>query len=90
MFQILASVVDARVASVDVQRSGYAVRVVGNPDNLKLRKRTGVSGLNVNHVDLAGLVGDVDAGLTCDTSSHDVLRTDRIRGSLRKDLRVDL
>ena len=51
--------------------------LLGTPGNLGLRKRTGVSGLNVNNVDLVGLVGDVDAGLTCDTFSHDVLYADR-------------
>ena len=56
--------------------------LLGIPGNLRLRKRVGVSRLNVNNVDLAGLVGDVDVGLTCDTSGHDVLCIDRIRGSL--------
>ena len=31
LFQLLVPVVDARVISVDIQRSGYAVQVVGNP-----------------------------------------------------------
>ena len=45
---------------------------------MRLRKRMGVSGLNVNNVDLAGLVGDVKAGLMCDTSGHDALCTNHI------------
>ena len=57
-------VVDARIVSVDVQHTGYTVQVVGNPRNLELRKRTGVSGLTVNNIDLAGLIGDIDVGLT--------------------------
>jgi len=64
--------------------------LLGTPGNLELRKRTGVSGPTVNNVDLAGLVGDVDASLPCDTSGHDVLCTDRIRRSLRRDLRAYL
>ena len=56
--------------------------LLGTPGNLGLRKRTGVSRLNANNVGLAGLVGDVDADLMCDASRHDVLRIDRIQGSL--------
>jgi len=52
------------------------------PDNLGLRKRTGVSRLNANNVGLVGLVVDIDANLTYDASGHDVLRADRIKGSL--------
>ena len=60
------------------------------PGNLELRKRAGVADLTVNNVGVMGLMGDVDAGLTCDTSGHDVLCTDCIRRSLRRDLRADL
>ena len=49
-----------------------------------------MSRLNANNVGLAGLVGDVDADLTCDASGHDVLRVDRIWGSLYRDLRANL
>ena len=38
--------------------------MLGTPGNLELRKRTGVSGLTVNNIDLAGLIGDIDVGLT--------------------------
>ena len=62
----------------------------GTPSNLELSKKMGVNGPTVNNVDLAGLVGDVDAGLTCDMSYHDVLCTDRIRRGLQRDLRADL
>jgi len=64
--------------------------LLGTPGNLELRKRTGMSWLTVNNADLAGLVVDVDAGLACNTTSHDVLYRDHIQGSLRRDLRVDL
>ena len=37
--------------------------LLGTPDNLKLRKRTGMNGLNISNANLAGLVGDVDVVL---------------------------
>ena len=52
--------------------------LLGTPGNLDLRKRTGVSGLNVNYIDITGLVGDVDAGVTYDAVSHDILLTSRV------------
>ena len=81
MFHLFAPVVDVCVVSVDVQHSGYA-GLLGTPGNLGLRKRTGVSRLNANNVGFASLVRVVDADLTCDASGHDVLRADRIQGSL--------
>jgi len=33
-------------------------RLLGTPDDLELRKRKGMNGLNVNHTDLAGLTYD--------------------------------
>ena len=50
-------------------------RLLGTPGDLELRKRTGVSRLNVNHADLTGFVGNIDAGLTCDAVSHGTPRT---------------
>ena len=87
MFQLLALAIIARVVSVDVQRSGYAIRVAGNPD-LELRKGTGMNGLNISNVDLAGLMGDVDAGVTCDMISRDTLLVSRIFRGFRADLRA--
>ena len=64
--------------------------LLGTPDNLELRKRKGVAGLTFNNVGLAGLVGDIDAGLTCDAASNDALCTGHLQRSLRRDLRTDL
>ena len=58
--------------------------------NLEVRKRKGVAGLTFNNVGLAGLVGDVDAGLTCDAASNDALCAGRLWRSLRRGLRMDL
>jgi len=52
--------------------------LLGTPGNLELRKRMGVSGLNVNDASLAGLVGDVDASLTCAAVSHDTLHASHV------------
>ena len=57
---------------------------------LELRKRKGVAGLTINNVDLAGLVRDIDAGLTCDMASNDALCTGHIWRSLWRDPRADL
>jgi len=43
------------------------------PGNVELRKRKGVAKLAFDDVGLAGLMGDVDADLTCDAASHDAL-----------------
>jgi len=40
-------------------------RLLGSPGNLKLRKRKGVAKLAFDDVGLTGLMGDVDADLTC-------------------------
>ena len=42
------------------------------------RKSTGMNGLNISNANLAGLVGDVDAGVTYDAVSHNILLTSRI------------
>jgi len=49
-----------------------------------------VAGLTINNAGLAGLVRDVDAGVTRGTSSHDALCTDYVWRSLRRDPRADL
>ena len=78
MFQFPASVVDARVVSVDVQHPVMPYGLLGTPGNLELWKRMGVSGLNINNANLAGLMGDVDARLMCDAVRHDTLRASRV------------
>ena len=40
--------------------------LLGTPGDLELRKRMGMNGLNISNANLAGLMGDVDAGVTCD------------------------
>ena len=56
--------------------------LLGNPGNLELRKRKGVARLAFNDIGLAGLMGDVVAGLTYDAASNDALCTGHIRRSL--------
>ena len=51
---------------------------MGTPGDLELRKRMGMSGLSISNAILAGLVGDVDAGVTYDVVSHDILLTSRV------------
>ena len=46
--------------------------------NLELRKKTGMNGLNISNANVAGLVGDVDAGVTCDVASHGTFLVSRI------------
>ena len=50
--------------------------------NLEVRKRKGVAGLTFNNVGLAGLVRDVDTGLTCDAANNDALCVGHLRRSL--------
>ena len=50
--------------------------------NLELRKRKGVAKSAFNDVGLAGLMGEVDAGLTCDAASNDALCVGHLRRSL--------
>ena len=52
--------------------------LLGTPGNLELRKRTGLNGLNISNGNLAGLVRYVDAGVTCDVVSHDILFASRV------------
>ena len=47
--------------------------LLGTPGNLKLRKSTDMNELNISNANLAGLVGEVDAGVMCDMISHDTL-----------------
>ena len=63
--------------------------LLGTPGNLELRKRKGVARLTFNNVGLAGLVRDVDVGLTCDAASNDALCTGYVQRSLRRDPRAD-
>jgi len=56
--------------------------LLGTPGNLELRKRKGVAKLAFNDVGLAGLMGDVDVGLTCDAANHDALCTGHLWRSL--------
>jgi len=56
--------------------------LLGTPGNLELRKGKDVAGLTFNNVGLAGLVGDVDAGLTCDAANNDALYAGHLRRSL--------
>ena len=37
-----------------------------------------MNGLNISNANLAGLVGDVDAGVTYDAVSHDILLASRV------------
>ena len=67
MFQL---VVDAHAVSVVAQHSSYAVRVDGNPRYLMLRKGMGMNGLNISNVNPAGLMGDVDVGITVTPRFH--------------------
>ena len=52
--------------------------LLGTSGNLELRKMTGMNGLNISNTNLAGLMGDVDAGVMCDVASHDSLLVSRI------------
>ena len=52
--------------------------LLGTPGNLELRKSMGMNGLNISNANLADLVGDVDAGVTCDVVSHGTLLVSRI------------
>ena len=60
-------------------------RLLGIPGNLELRMRKGVVGLTFNNVGLAGLVGDIDAGLARDAANNDALCAGHVRRSLRRD-----
>ena len=60
--------------------------LMGTPGNLALRK--GMDGLNISNVNHAGLLGDVDAGVTHDAISHDVLLTSRVWENLEANLRA--
>jgi len=90
LFQLLPSVVDVRDAFVNVQHSGYASRVVGDPVNLELRKRRGVARLASNDVGLAGVMGDVDAGHARDVARNSHICAGHLWGSIQRDLRADL
>ena len=76
--QLFQLVVDAHAISVVAQHSDYAVRVDGTPDNLALRRGMVMNGLDISNVNYAGLMGDVDAGVTYDAVSHDILLTSRV------------
>ena len=47
--------------------------LMGTPSNLALRKGMGMNELNISNVNHAGLMGDVDAGVTYDAVSYDIL-----------------
>jgi len=49
-----------------------------------------VTKLAFNDIGLAGLVGDVTAGLARDATKNDALCAGHLRGSLRRDLRADI
>ena len=49
----------------------------------------GMNRLNISNANLADLMGDVDAGVTCDVVSHDTLLVSRICWGLRADLRAN-
>ena len=44
--------------------------LLGTPGALKLRKRIDMNGLNISNANLVSLIGDLDAGVTCDVVSH--------------------
>ena len=72
--QLFQLVVDARAPSlsplnVPVSSCGWK----GTPGNLALRK--GMDGMDIRNINHAGLLGDVDAGVTHDAISHDILLT---------------
>ena len=52
--------------------------LMGTPGNLVLRKRMGMNGLNISNVNHTGLIADVDAGVTYDAVSHDILLAGRV------------
>ena len=56
-----------RDAFVNVQHSGYALRVIRDPRYLELRnlERRVTAKLAFIIIDLVGLVGDIDAGHMC-------------------------
>ena len=54
--------------------------LMGTPGDLELRKRTGMNKLNISNANLAGLMGDVDADVTCDMISHGTLLASHIEG----------
>jgi len=62
--------------------------LLGNPANLEIRKRTSMSGLNISNANLAGLIGDIDTGVTYDAVSHGILLTSRVYRDLRVDMRA--
>ena len=52
--------------------------LLGTPGNLEQRKRKGMNGLIISNANFAGLVGDADAGVTCDVVSHGTLLINHI------------
>ena len=78
MFQLLAPVVEytSSLSTFSVPITPYGL--LGTLGDLELRKRTGMNELNISNANLAALVGDVDAGVTCDVVSHGTLLVSRI------------